>query len=186
MKVILVCCLVAAVAVSFDSDINIVYPRPKAEHPVMNLPRSLRQENWIRNRSGSCVVASMVSLLRWQGHPKLAAKLKKNYGGGQYYDTWNYRLNQSGVRFASTYNRNDVAFLERCIATRRGAMVTVDKGSHMVCLVDLTPTMAAILDNNYPGEIYWIDRDDFLKEWRNAYSWACTPIYTPTSPTVPK
>lgn len=159
----------------------------RREHPVMNLPKRLSQGNWIgRNYEGSCVVASMVDLLRWQGKPATANRLKAKYSGGQYYEGWKAILDSEGIRYAATRGKNDVAFLEAAIRTRRGCMVTVMGESHMVCLVDLTPTKAAILDNNYPHEVFWIDRNEFLTEWYAANSWALTPVYSPTSPKVPQ
>lgn len=161
-------------------------PAPSSEHPVMHLPKQLSQRNWIgRGGGGSCVVASMVDLLNWQGKPATARRLKAKYSGGQDYDGWRAALDAEGIRYASTRAQFDVGFLERAIATRRGCMVTVMGEAHMVCLVDLTSTKAAILDNNFPNEIFWYDRNEFLAEWKNANSWALTPVYSPTSPRVP-
>ena len=43
-------------------------PAAKTEYPTVNLPVSLRQSNWLGNQEeGSCVHATMISLLRWQG-----------------------------------------------------------------------------------------------------------------------
>ena len=168
--------------------------RNQKEHPVMNLPHSLRQRNWVAGRgwNGSCVVASMVSLLRWQGKPKMASYLRSKYGGGQDYYGWRATLDSEGIIYASTYRSNNVAFLEKAVATRRGCMVGVapyekeNAPKHMVCLVDLTSTRACILDNNQTDAYIWVDRDDFLAEWESSGSWALTPVYTPTSPRIPK
>src|SRR5687768_14605354 len=48
------------------------------EIPTVNLPRELREPNW---GGGSCVHASTVHLLRWQGHHELAAWWRANYSG---------------------------------------------------------------------------------------------------------
>ncbi len=46
-------------------------PAAKIEYPTVNLPISLRQSNWLGNKNeGSCVHATMISLLRWQGPPR--------------------------------------------------------------------------------------------------------------------
>jgi len=164
---------------------------PPAEHPVMNLPLKGRQSNWARYGEGSCVVASTISCLRWQGRHADAERLKRAYGGGQDYDGWNEALDKTGIRYACTYRKNDVAFLERCIATRRGCIVGVNpyknslSPAHMVCLVDMTASQCAILDNNDVTHYLWVSRSEFLAEWKRAGSWALTPIYTPTSPRIP-
>lgn len=176
--------LVAAVVCLTQSpEIDFQNQTTTREHPVMNLPRFLRQRNW---GSGSCVVASMVSLLRWQGRFAMANHLKANYSGGQWYTGWKAILDREGIKYASTRKKFDVAFLEKAVATRRGCMVTVDKEAHMVCLVDLTSTRACILDNNSPEKYIWVDRKEFLDEWKAANSWALTPVYTPTSPRIPR
>ena len=46
-------------------------PAAKIEYPTVNLPISLRQSNWLGNKNeGSCVHATMISLLRWQESPR--------------------------------------------------------------------------------------------------------------------
>jgi ABC-type bacteriocin/lantibiotic exporter with double-glycine peptidase domain len=178
MKYVPLLLLAAMLTVPFD------FKNPKPEHPVMNLPPSLRQGNWSQSGEGSCVVASMVSLLRWQGRGATANKLKRKYGGGQSFSEWNETLNSEGIRYAATRKENNISFLEKAIATRRGCMVTVMGEAHMICLVDLTQKAACLLDNNNPGSYKWVSRKDFLDEWRRANSWALTPIYTPTSPRI--
>lgn len=170
------------------------FPQGSIEHPVMNLPRFMRQRNWIggSSRDGSCVVASMVSLLRWQGKPALANRLKQRYGGGQDYSEWKAAIDREGIKYASTKASNEVSFLEKAVATRRGCMVGVGpyqnfkEPTHMVCLVDMTSTKVVLLDNNFPEQYVYVGRKEFLTEWERAGSWALTPVYTPTSPRLPK
>ena len=162
---------------------------------VMDLPLSMRQQNWeIKSGPkavrGSCVTASMVSLLRWQGHHKDAERIKAKYGGGRDYYEWKGILDAEGIKYSSTKGVNQVEFLERSIKTRRGCMVGVQpfkkfkEPSHMVCLVDLTATEAVLLDCNNPKDYVHVERKAFLAEWERAGSWALTPVYTPTSPRV--
>lgn len=182
---VLLLCLTGCDVVDFQNQFR--------EHPAMNLPVSMRQHNWSQGSiaNGSCVVASTMNLLTWQGRRDIALRLKRKYGGGQEYSGWNAILDSEGIRYASTYKKNDVAFLEKAIATRRGCMTGIFPNSrshdpnHMVCLVDLTETKACILGDNFPNKYLWVDRKEFLDEWRNANSWALTPIYTPTSPRLP-
>lgn len=153
------------------------------ERPALNLPRPLRQKNWLgRQWEGSCVHASWIMLLRWQNKNELADYWRRKYGDGEYYTRMASRLNAEGVRWAGTYQKNDVKFLEWAVRTRRGCMVTVDEGAHMVVLVHLDGKEAGILDNNFPDRIKWVPRNEFLSEWKAAYSWAMTPVYTPPPP----
>jgi len=153
------------------------------ERPTINIPMAARQKNWVDwANSGSCVHASMVMILRWQGQNDLAAFWRAKYAGGEWNHTFEEKLRENKIPFASTFRKNDVAFLEWAIRTRRGAIVTVMDGKHMVCLVELTDTQAGILDNNAPETIKWVPRDQFLATWFTSNSWSCTPMFTPPPP----
>ncbi len=150
------------------------------EKPAMNLPVHMRQANW--TRTGSCVHASWTSLLRWQHQYKWADYWCSHYSGGENWDGMVAKLRATGLPCAGTYGKRDVAFLEMCCKTRRGCMVTVMGGKHMVNLVDLDKRYAYILDNNDVKIIHKVDRDEFLNEWYKSYSWAMTPLYSPLPP----
>jgi ABC-type bacteriocin/lantibiotic exporter with double-glycine peptidase domain len=152
------------------------------ERPIVNVPHVLRQENWRGNRgSGSCVYASFISLLRWQGQYVLANTIKQKYGDGQNYDGMVAVLERENIRWSGTVGKGDVAFLEWCHRTRRGAIVTWSP-RHVVSLVHFDDKWAGILDNNEVDRIKWIPRNEFVKEWIYRGSWAMTPIYTPPPP----
>lgn len=151
------------------------------EKPVVNLPLALRQQNWVRYGSGSCVIASMVSCLNWQGQYELADRMKANYGGGQHWESMVAALEAEGVVWAGTVGQGDVAFLEWAHRTRRGAIVTWSP-RHVVTIVHFDDTWAGILDNNATDRIKWIPRNEFVNEWKARGSWAMTPIYTPPPP----
>ena len=52
--------------------------------PTVDLPLPARQSNWCDgDGNGSCVVASFVSLLRWQGRPCTAEHFRRTYSGPQ-------------------------------------------------------------------------------------------------------
>lgn len=147
------------------------------EKPTVNVPYALREPNWLgRQRSGSCVHASFIMLLRWQGQYELADWWRANHGDGEYAERLASKLDAAGVQFAYTSGANDVAFLEWACETRRGAGVTVLGGLHMVCLVGLDENHAYILDNNHIERIKKVPRNEFLAEWRSSNSWAVTPI----------
>lgn len=152
------------------------------ERPVMNLPLSLRQANWRgKNGSGSCVHASWMSCLRWQGKPEMADYWGSKYDGGENYDEMVQRLDAEGIRWAGTCGQGDVKFLEWMHRTRRGCIVTWSP-RHVVCLVHFDSKWAGILNNNDIENIKWIPREEFLTEWKARGSWAMTPVYTPAAP----
>ena len=161
-----------------------VTPRlmPKQERPTVNLPLVLRQSNWVGpGRQGSCVWATTISLLRWQGQYQTADWIRKNYGDGAWPGDTAAKLDRLGVRFAYVTN-GDVKFLEWACRTRRGAGVTVRGGAHMVCLVHLDEKYAAILDNNSVSQFLWVPRETFIAEWKASHGWAITPVYAPCPP----
>ena len=147
------------------------------EIPTVNLPRELREPNW---GGGSCVHASTVHLLRWQGHHELADWWRSHYSGGEYAERLNRRLNAAGLKYAFTVD-GDTAFLEWALRTRRGAGITFWP-SHAVNLVHLDDAWAGILDNNRVDQIIWIRRDEFLRRWRDYGGWAWTLVYNPPPP----
>ena len=66
--------LVLALLVPFAGCETMLATKPvKKERPTVNVPAALRQSNWRGPEGqGSCVHASMISLLRWQYRLKTA------------------------------------------------------------------------------------------------------------------
>ena len=158
------------------------YPTPVAESPRVNVPASMRQRNWIGNQGyGSCTHAALITLLRWNGRDKVANIWGRTHGNGE--SPWSLakQLDYSGVRYAYVTN-GDVTFLEWAISTRRGCNITVKGGRHMVTLVHLDETHAAILDNNKTGSFIWMPRNTLISEWKSSMGWAITPCYSPAAP----
>ncbi len=154
----------------------------KQERPVVNIPLALRQENWVGNqREGSCVHASMISLMRWQGRYNLANYWRKTYGNGCWPADLAARFDKEKVRYAYT-DKGDVKFIEWACRTRRGCGITVMGGAHMVALVHLDSKWACLLDNNNVSKYKWVPREMLIAEWKASYGWAVTPIYTPAAP----
>ena len=166
-----------------DNRPDYVYPEFQREFPTVNLEQSFRQGNWLGSqREGSCVHATMIMLFRWQGREDLAEKWRATYENGEWHDGLAAKFDKEGVRYAYTWKQNDVRFLEWACKTRRGCGVTVLGGAHMVMLVHLDDKWAGILDNNFTEKIKWVPRQTFISEWKNSYSWAVTPVYTPPPP----
>lgn len=153
-----------------------------SEVPVMNLPLSARQKNWIsRGGSGSCVVASSVMLLRWQGLDDMATLFRNSYSGGQSSSSINAKFQANNLRFAYTTS-GDVKFLEWCCRTRRGAGIGYYP-SHCINLADLSDTTAYLMDCNRIGHYIEVPREQFVREWRTRYGgWAFGLVYSPAAP----
>jgi len=179
-SIIIMIFLVLLTGIGIDSQINSytkIYP---VEVPTVNLPLSLRQSNWIEHGYGSCVWASLISLLRWQDRDDLAATIDKNYGGGEYLPGIGKKLNAINVDYAVA--RGDQGFLEWACNTRRGAAVSIRYGGHMVALVHINDSYVCLLDNNNTAMYVWIPRDEFMENWRQSGGWAFTPVYSPVPP----
>jgi hypothetical protein len=157
-------------------------PASVAERPAVNLPFDLRQANWVGAQGeGSCVHATMISLLRWQGRLRTAEHWRRAYGNGEDPGGLAAKFERERIRYAYTAD-GDEAFLEWACRTRRGCGITVRGGAHMVALVHLDDKWAAILDNNDVSKFNWVPRETLIAEWRASYGWAVAPVYTPAAP----
>jgi hypothetical protein len=159
-----------------------VKPVVNKEWPIVNVPMALRQENWVGDqREGSCVHATMISLLRWQGRYNKANKWRQTYANGEWPAGLASKFDREGVRYAYT-DKGDVAFLEWACRTRRGCGITIMGGAHMVALVHLDADWACLLDNNNVSKYKWVPRRTLIAEWKASHGWAVVPIYTPAAP----
>lgn len=149
---------------------------------IVNIPRERRVHNWVGVRGeGSCVHASLVNLLHWQGRHDLAESWRRLYGNGETAEGLSQKLSAAKIPFAETRDGSE-AFLEWALRTRRGANVVVQNGAHMVTLAGLDPEFASVLDSNSPQRLRRIPRQDFLKDWKQSGGWAVTPVGTPPPP----
>lgn len=152
-------------------------PQSSALAPAVDIPPELRTANW---GGGSCVHASTVHLLHWQGQPALAQWWRATYSGGEHASRLHERLDAAHLRYAYT-TAGDVAFLEWALRMRRGAGITYFP-NHAVNLVHLDGERAGVLDNNRLEQVIWIPREEFLTRWRNYGGWGWTLVYTPPPP----
>lgn len=168
MKYLLILALVAGIQV--------------VERPVVNPPAEARQSNWLGSENeGSCVHATTITLLRWQGRYKTAEYWRRTYGNGERLTGLTAKFDREHIRYASTDN-GDARFLEWASRTRRGCGAVVGGGNHYVALVHFDSKWAAVLDNNSVGQYKWVPRETFLAEWRASGGWAATVVYTPAPP----
>jgi hypothetical protein len=153
--------------------------------PPFDLPSSDREENW---GGGSCYHASMVMCLRWQGLNDIAAEWRKRYSGGASIGDIIRICESFGLDYAYTSSNRNVAFLEWCSRTRRGAAIEYYK-NHAICFCgfkkDSTGTeIAVLLDNNRPRSYIHVPKNQFINNWIGYGSRAITPVYSPAPPVV--
>lgn len=159
---------------------------PPPEQPVVQLPASMRQKNWIVRNEGSCVYASLTTLARWHHKLDLAAWLSdpSQNGGGEYGKRLRERLDQVGQRYAFTENAS-VDFLDWCSESRHGCIVWW-KQSHCCTFAGWVrmegKTYAAIIDNNHPEYFEFTERSMFIRGWTGFGGFGLTLLDDPASP----
>lgn len=149
------------------------------ERPTVNIPLAWRESNYLD--TGSCVHATLITLLRWQGRLDDAAKWRRDFSGGEWAHSLKNKLDSRSIRYAYTID-GDVRFLEWACRTRRGCGIAINGGAHMVALVHLDAELVAIIDNNDTSKFIWIPRNKFIAEWKSSGGWAVAPVYTPAAP----
>jgi hypothetical protein len=148
----------------------------------IEVPSRFRQRNWTGRRGeGSCVHASMVHLLHWQGRHELAASWRARYADGETAFGLAEKLESARIEYAETRD-GDASFLEWALRTLRGVNVVVRNGTHMVTLAGLDQSNAVILDSNSPDRLETMPRSEFLDDWKRSGGWAVTPLGVPPSP----
>lgn len=162
---------------------------------LADVPPSLRQENWMGQRwcnecntyhpkMGSCVHASIMTLLSYHGLDDWAFWWKINYGGGETASSIIEIMNGTGLPFTYT-EHGEVAFLEYATRNRLGCIIWYFP-AHCVTLVDLTPTHAILIDNNSPGDYIPVPRVEFLDRWQNQYGGFALTLVLPPPPPAPR
>ena len=140
-----------------------------------------RVVNWIGDRNeGSCVHASLVNLLHWQGRHQLADRWQATHGNGQSALGLAIDLKNAAVEYRSSQGGNE-EFVAWACRTRRGAVVPFGP-NHAVSLVGLDSKTATIMDPNKPDRPFQVDRAAFVADWKSRGGWAVTPLGTPAAP----
>jgi len=156
-------------------------PSPYQSVPPMDLPMEWRTKNYL---GGSCVHASMVSCLRWQGHDELADWWRQTYSGGEHSSGLISKADRAGLKFAYTKD-GDPNFLDWCSRTRRGAVIFY-KPSHSInfngWVLRDGREHAALLDNNNVSRYEYVPRDTFISRWRGYGGFGFTVVYDPPPP----
>lgn len=167
---------------------HVPVPPAAPEVPVANLPVSLHERNWVDSRgSGSCVHASTLFVMRWQGQYRAADWWRKRYSGGETAKSITDYYEANNMKFACTLN-GDPAFLVWATQTRRAAIVWW-KPSHCCAFVGISvidgKEYAIIQDNNRPGTFEKTPLDEFIRQWRDYGGFACTLLLAPSHSPVP-
>lgn len=184
--------IVATALLSGDTTSVILASKVQSEVPTVNIPRKLRQGNWLRpgtRDDGSCCHAALISLLRWQGQDRLADQWRRSHSGGEVTVTMAKAMDEAGIPYAWCQN-GDERFLEWAVRTRRGACIQYrdspdSRCFHMVNVVHLTKKYVGILDNNDVRRFRWMDRASFMRNWKTSMGWAFTPVFSPAAPLPP-
>lgn len=175
-------------------------PKPPDRSAVADLPASQHHKNvGGSDGAGLCVYTSMWHASLWQDEIALYGLRKwcESRPGGSYPE----KLARDITSFCKQQNlteppyvqftNGDPSLLELALKTGRMPGVTYDgrddfyrgRISHMVNLVYLDQTKAAILDNNRPGVFVWMSRADFLSRWKGGGGgWAVILLRSPPPP----
>lgn len=161
-----------------------------------DVPMPLRIRNTVgTDGAGLCVWASLQMTANYLNIEELSGLfeyMQTQRGGG-----WPERVDQMMKRFApdrkyKQYQGSGLDFIEEGIRSGRPVCVTYGYGelygmktiAHWVICVELDAENAAILDNNDPGHIWWMPREEFRKRftWPGGSGWA---LYFLTPPPPP-
>lgn len=135
----------------------------------------------VKNYSGgSCVHASMATVLKWQHLESQADAWIKKYSGAESSKGLISKANANGIRVAYTLQA-DPTFLQWCSDTDRGAVIFYYT-DHCVTFAGYKDNVAILIDNNTTDRLTQIPKDQFLKNWKAYGGFALTPVYSPTPP----
>lgn len=160
----------------------------EVDTPIVNLPVDIRQQNWRGpGGDGSCVHASLSSMLHWQNQFELAKWWRSQYSGGEWSDQLRRRLDAARIPYAYTEKAN-IKLLDDAHAARRGAILWW-KPSHCCTFVGWAKgsdgkIYAAILDNNRTQAFEYVERNQFHSAWAQYGGFALTTLYDPPAPRI--
>jgi hypothetical protein len=199
-------------------------PKPPGSGETADLPAAVHMRNvGGSDGSGLCVFTSGQHAALFQNVTELKGfrKWMEGQPGGGYPQKWDAmvatycKLKGVAVPQYIQHTGGDVEFLEKSLKTSRIVCITYaghdtrygnETIAHMVNLVFLDDTRAAILDNNFPGEMYWMTRKELEDRWRGVDAkgndlvvrdrwgrgfpvgggWAITFLQSPPTPHAPK
>jgi hypothetical protein len=139
----------------------------------VDIPQSLRQPNY---NGGSCMHASLITVLRSQHQNAIAEYWRRNFSGAAGVETCARIADDLALQFAYTV-KGDEDFLEWCNRTRRAAAIYYgDNHAVTFCGYSLEGE-AMLVDNNNPDRYRRIPKARFLADWHAAGGAAMTTVY---------
>ncbi|HJZ93117.1 MAG TPA: hypothetical protein VKE40_19730 [Gemmataceae bacterium] len=177
------------------------------EHDREAVTCHLPEREHLRNAAGNdglglCVFTSIDLAARWANEQALIGfrDFMIRHAGGGYPE----KVDQYVPKMAATkglpvpgyvqHTGGDPEFLRAALKTGRYVCVTYDgrdgvfyrgRVAHMVNLVHLSDRLAAIQDNNYPGEWLWMSPADFLERWKGTGGGWAVVLLRPGPPPIP-
>jgi hypothetical protein len=162
--------------------------------PVVDLPVSMRVENWTGRSQdgdvgGSCVHASTINTFRSSGRSDLENAWFQNrnrgYAGPETGRGIMDKLSANRVSFAWTASADPELFQWSTDTRRQGVIFYYP--SHCVNFQEFATLedgreVAVLLDNNFPDYYIVVDRELFLRSWRYYGGFGFVPSLTPTTP----
>lgn len=152
---------------------------------LADIPTTMRKENWRGGTmyEGSCVHATMATMLDYHGLHEMARWWERAYGGGEYYSRLVEKLEGANLRWAATFE-GDTDFLRYCARNRLpvSVAVVVPGGGHAITMLDFNDTYVVLLDNRSVQEYRYMETKAFLRWWKGSGGIALALIYSPPPP----
>lgn len=137
---------------------------------VAEIPVAWRQKNW-SDGGGSCVHATTITLLKWQGMYQAAAEWRARYGGGEATAQKPHtdKFDDLGLKHVET-NDGDEDFIRWALLTRRGVGVSAYSGHCLTWIgLEVKDGQESILelDNNDTNHPKWRTWNDAVGKWKS-------------------
>ncbi|MEW4566109.1 hypothetical protein AB1K70_26565 [Bremerella sp. JC770] len=161
--------------------------------PPADVPFPLRVKNYVRHREGSCFHVSTQVALRWADQGAIADNWRQSFGGGASTSDIARILDRYKIPYKRThivgYGPNEdgnVEILDYAHNHRLAAAIHYFRG-HAINFLGWVEkdgqAMACLLDNNRPQEFIFVEKNQFLWNWRNRYhGGAIVPLVQPLPP----
>lgn len=175
--------------------LDVLEARYSVARAIADVPPEFREKNW---GTGSCVHATTVILLRWQGLYDVAEDWRRSYSGGEATAQFPHtaKMEKHGLKYVVTTD-GDLGVIDWAIRTRRGCGIAWPSG-HCVALIGKEVHVpntqygsepkicAVILDNNHIDRFDYIPWSVWVGQWQRlgGYAFAFTNGKIP--PPVPR
>lgn len=155
---------------------------PYPVSPPVDPPVADRSHNYA---GGSCMHASLITLLRWQGREKTADYWRRNYRGGADVSDLARIADRLKLPYAVA-DRGDAGWMQWASDTGRGAAVHwhrgMGDGMHAVTFCGYHNGNALLIDNNRVRKYIKVPKQEFIDEWRVYGGFAITTVYSRPAP----